>query len=52
MLRASLKELYPPLEVERALHTLELPSTTRPEELSLDQFLSLFKAITKAHKTD
>lgn len=47
MLRASLKELYNPQQIEQALETLKLPPTARPEELSLNQFLELFAVLTR-----
>lgn len=40
MLRSSLKKLYP--RIAEALQALALNPNTRPEELSLDAFLSLF----------
>lgn len=45
MLRASLKELYGAEQVEWALASLSFPNTTRPEDLSLDNFLDLFKKL-------
>ncbi len=45
MLRASLKELYPPSVIVEALHSLQLPQETRPEELSLEQFIALCEAL-------
>ena len=45
MLRASLKDLYPPSKVEEALASMSLKPTTRPSELSLEEFASLFRAL-------
>ena len=42
MLRSTLKDLYPAQLLEKALESLELPLTARPEDLSLDTFLSLY----------
>lgn len=42
MLRGSLKELYPPQNVEAALQQIGQSPLARPEELSLDDFLKLF----------
>lgn len=47
MLRGSLKELYGAEKVIEALQQLGLPDTTRPEELSLDQHLQLFKILAQ-----
>jgi len=41
MLRASLKSLYPASKVESALKEMGLPETTRPQELSLEEFRQL-----------
>lgn len=46
MLRASLKELFPPEAVENALLDMKLPLKARPEELSLQQFLTLFEKLS------
>lgn len=43
MLRSSLKSLYPTHQIEKALFSLNLPPTTRPERLSLEQFATLFE---------
>lgn len=43
MLRASLKELYPSERVTNALCALNLNPLARPEDLSLNEFLSLYK---------
>lgn len=45
MLRASLKELYGSEKVMAALESLSLNPLTRPENLSLDDFLHLFKIL-------
>lgn len=45
MLRAALKELYAPQAVEQALTALGASSTARPEELSLHQFIDLFRLL-------
>ncbi len=45
MLRASLKTLFPSNQVETALESLGLPKTTRPQELGLEEFSSLFFAL-------
>lgn len=45
MLRGSLRELYKPEDVEKALAAIGLTPTSRPEELSLDQFLALFETL-------
>lgn len=42
MLRASLKELYPVKRIEEALAKLNHPPTARPEELSIEEFISFF----------
>lgn len=42
MLRASLKDLYKVSEIEQALSQLKLPITARPEELSIQEFISLY----------
>lgn len=46
MLRSSLKELYTSPRVEVALQEIGLPPTARPEELSLEEFLRLFKLLS------
>lgn len=43
MLRSSLKDLYSPSLVEEALNFIKKPVTTRPEELSLEDFLAIFR---------
>ena len=45
MLRSSLKSLAPSEFIEQALQSMHLPITARPEELSLQEFISLFKQI-------
>lgn len=45
MLKTSLKELFPPPSVERALASMNISSQARPEELSLEQFLTLFEML-------
>lgn len=43
MMRGSLKELYSSQEVERALESIGKAGTSRPEELSLNEFILFFK---------
>jgi 16S rRNA (adenine1518-N6/adenine1519-N6)-dimethyltransferase len=43
MLRSSLKELYPVENIEAALLSIGVNPMSRPEELSLNQFLALFR---------
>jgi 16S rRNA (adenine1518-N6/adenine1519-N6)-dimethyltransferase len=45
-LRASLKDLYPTPKILQALSQLGLTPDARPQELSLDQFLLLYKLLT------
>lgn len=45
MLRASLKELYSADAVSEALQEIGCPVTTRPEELSKEQFIVFFKIL-------
>lgn len=45
MLRASLKDLYQTEKIEHALAKLGYPVTTRPEELAIDNFISLFNLL-------
>lgn len=45
MLRSSLKELYPPERVLEALEKLEISPLARPEELSCEEFLELFRLL-------
>lgn len=42
MLRSSLKFLASNKLIEQVLHNMHLPTTARPEELSLQEFISLF----------
>ncbi len=44
MLRSSLEELYPKEKILKTLERCHLPPTTRPEELSLAEWLKLFAA--------
>jgi len=46
MMRSSLRELYTPADVERALIAIGLSHESRPEELSGTQFLALFKQLS------
>lgn len=48
MLRSSLKDLYGAAKVEQALLKIGHPITERPEELSLDEFISLFATLNSA----
>jgi 16S rRNA (adenine1518-N6/adenine1519-N6)-dimethyltransferase len=45
MLRSSLRDIYSPGTIESALTSIGLSPKARPEELSLDQFLLLFKIL-------
>lgn len=45
MLRSSLKELYPPERVLEALEKLGISPLARPEELSCEEFLELFRLL-------
>lgn len=45
MLKGSLRSLYPQEAILEALGKLKLSPNTRPEELSLEQFLLLFEAL-------
>lgn len=45
MLRSSLRELYGSEHVEKVLLRLSYPITTRPEELSLEEFIALFSSL-------
>jgi 16S rRNA (adenine1518-N6/adenine1519-N6)-dimethyltransferase len=47
MLRASLRPLYAPALITASLQFLQLPLETRPEQLSLQQFLMLFELLQK-----
>ncbi len=46
MMRASLKEIFPPSLVESSLEKMKLNPLIRPEELSLAQFIELYKILT------
>eukprot|EP00897_Mesotaenium_endlicherianum_P007850 jgi/Mesen1/7093/ME000369S06415 len=48
MLRNSLTTLYPADQVARALAAADLAPTSRPDELSLEQFLLLFNTLSAA----
>ncbi|XP_059312816.1 ribosomal RNA small subunit methyltransferase, chloroplastic-like isoform X2 [Lycium ferocissimum] len=48
MLRKTLQHICPSLEIEEALVSAGLPSTSRPEELALDDFVRLHNSIVKA----
>lgn len=43
MMKSSLCTLYPPNLVMHALESIGLPATARPEELSADQFVQLYR---------
>jgi 16S rRNA (adenine1518-N6/adenine1519-N6)-dimethyltransferase len=45
MLRSSLKELYPAERVEQGLQKIGLNPLARPEELSRDEFIALYKEL-------
>lgn len=45
MLKASLRELYGPQQVEEALSQLHLDPKSRPENLSLQNFIDLYQAL-------
>lgn len=45
MMRGSLRDLYTTDDVEKALMAIGQPNTARPEELSLEEFLKLFKLL-------
>lgn len=47
-LRSSLRSLFPPEAILAALKTHNLSEDTRPEELSLGQFLELFRTLAHA----
>ena len=46
MLRASLKSLYSKQMIEEALRSLSLPHTCRPQQLSLEAFISFFEKLS------
>ena len=48
MLRSSLRFLAPSKLVEQVLQTMHLPITARPEELNLQEFISLFTQLKHA----
>jgi 16S rRNA (adenine1518-N6/adenine1519-N6)-dimethyltransferase len=47
MLRASLKEIYEPADIENALSMLGIDPQSRPERLSLEQFIGLFTLLNQ-----
>lgn len=47
MIRKSLQHMCTSLEIEEALESIGLLSTSRPEELTLDDFVKLHNSITK-----
>lgn len=47
MLRRSLQHICTPLEIEKALEDIGLATTSRPEELTLDNFVRLHSLIAK-----
>ncbi|KAH0726405.1 ribosomal RNA small subunit methyltransferase, chloroplastic [Solanum tuberosum] len=47
MLRKTLQHICPSLEIEEALVSAGLPSTSRPEELALNDFVRLHNSIVK-----
>ncbi|KAI4354974.1 hypothetical protein L6164_003794 [Bauhinia variegata] len=48
MLRKSLQHMCTSLEIEQALRSINLPDTSRPEELTLDDFVKLHNLIVKS----
>lgn len=48
MLRGSLRSLYPPEVVMHALESVGLNPEARPEDLSLEDFIALYKELEKA----
>ncbi|XAR54097.1 16S rRNA (adenine(1518)-N(6)/adenine(1519)-N(6))-dimethyltransferase [Bertholletia excelsa] len=48
MLRKSLQHICTSLEIEKALGNVGLPATSRPEELTLDDFVKLHNSIAKS----
>lgn len=46
MMRSSLRDLYPPQEMEESLSAIGHSPMARPEELSLDDFLKLFEMLS------
>ncbi len=51
MLRASLKEMYSPLTIEEALEKIGHSLRSRPEELTLDDFLSFYDVLQSKMKS-
>nr|XP_023913818.1 ribosomal RNA small subunit methyltransferase, chloroplastic isoform X1 [Quercus suber]POF08931.1 ribosomal rna small subunit methyltransferase, chloroplastic [Quercus suber] len=47
MLRKSLQHICTPTEIEEALGSVGLPATSRPEELTMDDFVKLHNLIVK-----
>uniref|UniRef100_A0A7N2R9N1 rRNA adenine N(6)-methyltransferase n=1 Tax=Quercus lobata TaxID=97700 RepID=A0A7N2R9N1_QUELO len=47
MLRKSLQHICTPIEIEEALGSVGLPATSRPEELTMDDFVKLHNLIVK-----
>ncbi|KAJ4950309.1 hypothetical protein NE237_027141 [Protea cynaroides] len=47
MLRRSLQHICTPLAIEKALESVGLPATSRPEELTLEDFVRLHNLIVK-----
>lgn len=47
MLRRSLQHICTSIEIEEALRNVGLPATSRPEELTLDDFVRLHNLIVK-----
>lgn len=50
-LRASLKELYSPEVIMEALKQMGKQPLTRPEELSLEEFMKLYQLVSKRERT-
>lgn len=50
MIRSSLKKLYASQMIEQALHEIDRSPKTRPEELSLEQFIALFEKLEAKSK--
>ena len=50
MVRSSLKKLYSSQMIEQALLEIDMSSKTRPEELSLEQFIALFEKLEAKSK--
>jgi len=49
MLRSSLKDLYGPEKIEQALIELGFSKETRPQELSLEEFIGLYERVCGSH---